>query len=644
MKKLSSILTFITLAFVAMAQTPEQIAKIDEIKSQDSKYFFAESTSLISYSDAFQNALQDMARQVNSSVYVNIRESDTKYDAEAIINSAAAFNNVSKIEFSKENKGETSYTTFVYLSREEWQRQVEKAEKLAIERIQTLVEEGIYQEGKVNIADALRNFTWALQLCTYHNYKEKLELTDNRAVNLWLDDKIKSILESLEVVLENEKIEYDPMDYDHYTVNLIVNYGERPVSNLDIVYFNNENTREVNVKNGRAALKYPKLEGQKNIKFNVRYLYDGPEEMEEDLVRAFKMGNKKSYDRFNVKTIPVNVNKDQTRIKAQSNGDWGLVNYEIAERSQGIPPRVDEKYKEVERVFLSSKADAGDLLDIANALEESLRNRKYEQVYAFFTPEALEKFQMMTNTGEISVSMKPEFKFEKASHYIRCTAIPVSIKNGKYSRNESIVLRFDPQIRKISSIAYALTENAENDIFRDANWQMDSRYSIIKFMEDYQTAYTTKDKEYLDKIFNGDAIIITGTVPDKKKKDKNFMKELESNNSPVYVSGILYRNFTKKGYLENLELMFKRNKYIHLKYHDAELSRAVTPAFLSEAFWIQLKQDFNSSNYNDKGYLTLQVGMKPEGSQIYVRTWTPNKISLSKMKSLFPLDNFQSSL
>ena len=622
-----------------MAQTPEQTEKINEIKSQDSKYFFAESTSLLSYSDAFNNALQDMARQVNANVFVDIKETNAKYDAEAIIKSAAVFNNVGKIEFTKENQGETSYVSFVYITKAECERQIKEAEIQAIERIQTLIEEGIYQEGRVNIADALRNFTWALQLSSYHNYKEKLDLTDNRAVNLWLDDKIKSILESINVTLDEEKVGYDPKDYDHYTVNVFVTYADRPVSNLDIIYFNNEYNREVNVKNGRAALKYPNLAGQNSVKFKIRYLYDKEDELEEDLLRAFKMGKGKSYDKFNQKTIPVEINADQSYIKTDANGSWDVVNYEIAERSEGIPPRVEEKYKEVERVFISEQSEIDDLLKIAVSLEESLRNRDYESVYDCFTPDALKKFQMMTNTGEISVSKIPEYKFEKATHYIRCTSIPVSIKNGKYSRNESIVLRFDPQLRKISSIAYALTENAENDIFRAADWQLDSRYAIVKFMEDYQTAYTTKDKEYLDRVFNGEAIIITGTIP-KGKGKKNFMHDLESNNTSLYVSGILYQNFTKDAYLENLELLFKRNKYIHLKYHDAELTRAVTPAFLSEAFWIELKQDFNSSSYNDKGYLTLQVGMKPEGSQIYVRTWTPNHVNLSKMKSLFPLDNF----
>ena len=640
MKKILTLFYLLISVLTVLAQTPEQTARIDEIKSQDSKYFYAESTSLLDYSDAFNNAIQDMARQVNSTIVLDIKETDSKYDAEAIIKTAAVFNEVGKIEFSKEIKGETNYTCFVYITKADWDRQIKAIEAQAKERIQNLIEEGIYQEGKVNVGDALRNFTWALQLSAFHNFKEKLSLTDNRPLNLWLDDKIKSILESINVDLDNERVEYDPKDYDHYTVNLMVTYADRPVSNLDIIYFNGEENREVNVKNGRAALKFPNLSGQNNVKFNIRYLYDNDDELEDDLLQAFKKGKGKSYDKFNKKSIPVEITDDRSYIKTDINGTQDVLNYEIAERSEGIPPRVEKKYNEVERFFIEDKAEIDDLLKIAFALEESLRTRDYASVYEYFTPEALNKFKMMTNTGEISVSKNPEYKFEKATHYIRCTSIPVSIKNGKYSRNESIVMRFDPQSRKISSIAYALTDNAENDIFRAADWQMDSRYAIVKFMEDYQTAYTTKDKDYLDRIFNGEAIIITGTIP-KGKARKNFMRDFDSNNSSLYVSGVLYQNFTKDAYLENLELMFKRNKYIHLKYHDAELSRAVTPAFLSEAFWIELKQDFNSSNYNDKGYLTLQVGMKPEGSQIYVRTWTPNHMSLSKMKSLFPLDNFQ---
>lgn len=644
MKKIFTLLSMIALSLAMVAQTPEQAARIQEIKTQDTKYLWAESTSLVSNADAFTQALIELGHQSQSFIETIIDDNGQRYDAQTIIKSAAAFNNVSKIEFTKEAGGETNYTTFVYISKADYQKQMQQAEANAIERIETFIEDGIYQESRVNIADALRNFSWAMQLAKQFKYNKKLEVTDNRAVQLWLDDKVKSILESLEVVLATEKVTYDPNDYYHYTVNLMITYADRPVSNLDITYFNNETVHTVNVKNGQAALKYPNLAGQNEVSVNIRYCYDNPDEIEDDIERAFKSVAKPSYDRFNKKKIPVIVNTEMTLIKADAHGDWSTTNYEIAERSEGIPARVEERYDEVERVFIDASTEGAPMLKAADAITEALKSRDYKSVYQYFTPEALAKFQMMTNTGEISVSMDPEFRLEKATHYVRCTSIPVSVKNGKHSRNENIVLRFEPNSDKISSIGYALTENAENDIFRSADWMMDSRYAIVKFMEDYQTAYTTKDRDYLDMIFNGDAIIITGSVDKKHLKDKKFMQKLESNESPLYVKGVLYQQFTKDAYLENLARMFNKNKYIHLKYHDAVLTRAVTPASLSEAFWIQLKQDFNSSNYNDKGFLTLQVGMKPEGSQIYVRTWTPNRVSLTQMKSLFPLDKFQSSL
>lgn len=641
MKKILTIFSTLMTVLCISAQTPEQAARIQEIKADEAKYFYGESTSLVSNTDAFNSAIEDMSRQVKSTVDITINEMSDRYDSEAIIRSIATFSNVSKIEYVKEVNGERNFVTFIYISKADYLRQMKEAETQAIERIQALIEDAIYQEGKLNLADALRNLVWAQQLAKQYKYDERIDITDRRKARTWIDDKIKSIFENIEAVLENEKVEYDPIDYDHYTVNLYITYAERPVSHLDIIYFNGEENRSVSVKGGRASLKYPKLTGQKEVKFKIRYRYDNADEIEEDLVRAFRLAPKTSYDKYNLKTIPVNVNSDQSQIKADANGDWGYVNYDIAERSEGIPARVEKPYKEVQRVFIDAATDGADLQTVAAAIVTALRTHKYKSVYQYFTPEGLAKFQRMTNAGQISVNMEPRFKFERATHYIRCTSIPVSVKNGKHSRNECIVLRFDPASLKIESIAYALTPNAENDIFRSADWQMESRYAIVKFMEDYQTAYTTKDREYIDRVFNGDAIIITGSVPANLQKNTNFMKSLESNEGALYVKGVLYVNFNKDQFLDNLQRTFDKNSYIHLKYHDAVLTRIVTPPTLSEAFWIQLKQDFNSSSYNDKGFLTLQVGMKPSGARIYVRTWTPNRVSLTRMKSLFPIATLQ---
>lgn len=44
------------------------------------------------------------------------------------------------------------------------------------------------------------------------------------------------------------------------------------------------------------------------------------------------------------------------------------------------------------------------------------------------------------------------------------------------------------------------------------SWEEDSRICLIRFLEDYQTAYALKRLDYIESIFSDDAWIITGTV------------------------------------------------------------------------------------------------------------------------------------
>ena len=56
-----------------------------------------------------------------------------------------------------------------------------------------------------------------------------------------------------------------------------------------------------------------------------------------------------------------------------------------------------------------------------------------------------------------------------------------------------------------------------------------------------------------------------------------------------------------------------------------------------EVIWIELSQDYNSSIYHDKGYLALQINLRPDGSLINVRTWTPHFVPLEQLKQRFPI-------
>ena len=76
-----------------------------------------------------------------------------------------------------------------------------------------------------------------------------------------------------------------------------------------------------------------------------------------------------------------------------------------------------------------------------------------------------------------------------------------------------MAFRFNRYDNKIQSLAFALSRKAEDDIFNAAaKWTDASRFTLLQFMEDYQTAYALKRLDYIEQIFSDDAIIITGTV------------------------------------------------------------------------------------------------------------------------------------
>lgn len=630
MRKLLAFCIVALGSIVALAQTPEQTAQVASVKANPDAYYFAESAPEFTQKRAVDAALEDLARAIHSVIKVDINENNGGYDSRMVIKAAAALDDVHKIVWTSDGDEGTTFSAFVYISKAEYQQQVQNTAALMQERIVAMIEEGKIQEGKVNIAEALKFFSQSNHLARYYKINPRAAVTDNRMIQSWLDDKIKSILKSVDVSLANGRVEYDPIDPEHYTINLMVRYDGRPVSSLDIAYFDGCDNKTVAVKNGEAALKYPELQGRKEVSVNVLTTY--ADDIEEDMETAFKMLRPADYRTLSVKKIPVVIQAETRSIVFDDDQKAGDIDYCIAETSESIPPQLNKIRKEVERTFLSPGTEDAMYLDAAQAVERALRSRDYASVFNLFEPGALEKFKMMTNSGTITVSKSPDWRFEKATQYIRGGRIPVSVANGKHSRNENIIFRFDPTTHKISSIAYALTDNAENDIFRDSQWQLESRYALLKFMEDYQTAYTTKDLEYIDRIFNGDAIIITGTVNGKVAKKQNWMKETKANRKVKKVRGILFRNFNKDDFLQHLEKNFRNNSYIYLVFHDAKISKAATPPNLNEAFWIRLKQDYNSQKYNDKGYLSLLIGVKPEGSQIYVRTWTPNAVSMDFLK------------
>lgn len=145
---------------------------------------------------------------------------------------------------------------------------------------------------------------------------------------------------------------------------------------------------------------------------------------------------------------------------------------------------------------------------------------------------------------------------------------------------------------------------------------------IMQYIERFRTAYNQKDSTYLSRIFSEDAIIITGKViTTKELGDNGKMKQV-----------VEYTRQDRDEYLRNLKRAFRRNKWINVTFSEigdngetggcGGITRSkVNPSM----YGVRLRQKWESSSYNDEGYLFL-LWEFPEDDKspcIHVRTWQP---------------------
>ena len=150
----------------------------------------------------------------------------------------------------------------------------------------------------------------------------------------------------------------------------------------------------------------------------------------------------------------------------------------------------------------------------------------------------------------------------------------------------------------------------------------EKRMVIMQYVERFRTAYNQRDIDYIEKIFSDDALIITGKVITARKSgDTNAMSQK-----------VEYTKQSKQQYIRNLRMAFIRNKWINVKFTDiaegagcAGITRSnVNP----NMYGVRLMQEWNSSNYSDKGYLFLLWEFPENGADpiIHVRTWQPETV------------------
>ena len=161
---------------------------------------------------------------------------------------------------------------------------------------------------------------------------------------------------------------------------------------------------------------------------------------------------------------------------------------------------------------------------------------------------------------------------------------------------------------------------------------------IRQYVERFRTAYNQKDTAFLRRMFSEDALIITGkVVTTKELGDNGKMKQR-----------VEYTRQDREEYLRKLQMAFNRNKWINVTFSEIGDNGetggcgGITQSQVDKTkYGVRLHQKWESSSYNDEGYLFLLWEFPENGKSptIHVRTWQPEWVGSVRQK---PDDNILS--
>lgn len=601
----------LTLTILAIFTMYSHAQSIDEIK-KNSNYIWGEGNGT-TMSDAEGEALRQMSVQISVSVY------NSSYDEESNDNSVqkAVLQSVSSAKFTNVQmrvlEEEPNAKVFCFMSRSEVKKMFEKRAN----HIANMVDAGKTAESRMMIDEALRNYYWALVLAKTTPEPVEIEFNDKKgeATSL-LPIKIKSVLAMINASVDEIQ--------DGKNLILGFTYNGKPVSSLNFKYNDGQSIVGPIVARdgiGEASMASIPADGKLHLTYELRFRNE-VDPTDSDIAGAFNAG------------ILPNINSS-VAIAIKSNSKKKAAAPALASAEMLAAQPTNDKRS----IAMQNADNTDDLQQAVLAVEAAISSNNPKSAFNYFTPEGYTLFaNLMAKNGKVTLVGKAQsHNFIIADGYIigRATNIKRQFRNGK-AFMEKLVYRFNPESRKIESVAFALTQRAENDIMNAAaSWPEVSRWAILNFMEDYQTAFALKRTDYINSIFSDDALIITGTI---LKKLNNAERAFDRSKS-LDLGGpkdIAYSQLSKTEYIDRLRKIFSTREYVHLQFEDNVTRMIDLPAInginKGAAFGIEIKQRYESTGYSDDGYLTMVFDTRGKLPIIHVRLWQPDKNNMMSLQ------------
>ena len=579
MKRLTLALgIIITMALTVTAQG------VDGIK-RNSSYLYGEGGG-VTLQPAKEAALADLIQKISVTVHSDFtskeRElnqdgnvtSDAEYQSIIRSYSTATLTNVKTIVL----KPEPDASVFLYIAKSEIDRIFESRVAKAKEFVGNADE--ALKNGQID--DALRYYYWSYCLVKSLRYPNEAKIFvdgQERSLLAWLPTRIDDVM---------GKVKVQSRRTADNTYEITATYDGRPVRSMDYTYFDGvDNSPVYSILDGKGLVELRPGMAMDAVQLKLEYEFRGLSRNDSEVdavVGAMKPAvYRRAYHRVALDGAASPAESTSTDVNGSMQSPLALT-------------------------------DMGTLgTAVMKPVMQALRSGFIEQCRKKFTAEGWEEFSKLMGYGKVTLMDDIHLDYFADGDCVVCRGLPVSCRfNRGRVFNEKLSFYIDSNSKQITHVAMGLGREAMNDVvLGHLDWSEKSRTRIVGFLEDYRTAYATKNLEYLDKVFDDNAVIVLGK---RLQVAPQLNKEGYMNNHRVQ-----FTQLTKREFLRNLRRQFQSKDYINLHFSQNRIYQLQKGV---ERYGIEIKQDYYSSNYGDTGYLTLIFDLtNPDQPVIHVRTW-----------------------
>ena len=495
---------------------------VDGIK-RNSSYLYGEGGG-VTLQAAKEAALADLIQKISVTVHSDFtskeRElnqdgnvtSDAEYQSIIRSYSTATLTNVKTIVL----KPEPDASVFLYIAKSEIDRIFESRVAKAKEFVGNADE--ALKNGQID--DALRYYYWSYCLVKSLRYPNEAKIFvdgQERSLLAWLPTRIDDVM---------GKVKVQSRRTADNTYEITATYDGRPVRSMDYTYFDGvDNSPVYSILDGKGLVELRPGIAMNAVQLKLEYEFRGLSRNDsevEAVVGAMKPAvYRRAYHRVALDGAASPAESTSTDVNGSMQSPLALTN-------------------------MGTLGTA-----VMKPVMQALRSGSIEQCRKKFTAEGWEEFSKLMGYGKVTLMDDIHLDYFADGDCVVCRGLPVSCRfNRGRVFNEKLSFYIDSNSKQITHVAMGLGREAMNDVvLGHLDWSEKSRTRIVGFLEDYRTAYATKNLEYLDKVFDDNAVIVLGK---RLQVAPQLNKEGYMNNHRVQ-----FTQLTKREFLRNLRRQYK---------------------------------------------------------------------------------------